>query len=292
LRALALSGPALVGCGGNSFDDLFAQPTALDAGVFFDVRSSDHAAPDRGPSPAVDARPGADVQSTVDVSSRDTSTPVEDAAWEAHPMDEARSDAVADAPDAPDPAGPLARQRWEVPCAQTLQNDQRLCSSLPTGTFDCQSDYRPVDRVVAFGGTPGTHYAVTLRLRGVVELKSYNGGTEAGAHFQVGGTPNDGPVNVFGFSVSSPAQTYYLNADHSGSGGVVVVVDDTVTVPIDGGAKVELFVKDPDCAELRNCVYQSTPVCTPYVILGIPPAPNAFVGQFAQADVVVVTPSP
>jgi hypothetical protein len=276
---------------------LFAPSAALDAGGRVDARRED------------DARSRVDARGADESSHEDAPTPIADATTvdvtpdvtaEAEPVDARVPDAAPEAPaydarfdaiaDASDPGGPLQRQRWEVPCNATVQNDSRLCSSVPAGN-PCSGDYRPVDKTLTFGGAPGAHYAVTLRLRGVVELKSYDGGTALGAHFQIGGAPSDGVVNVYGFSVSSPRETYYINADRGG-GATVVVVDDTVTIPIDGGANIELFASDRDCVQLRNCVYPDAPVCTPYVVLGIPPAPGAFAGQFAQVDVVSVVAQP
>jgi hypothetical protein len=279
---------ALAGCGStDSFDDLFAPSAALDAGPRSDARPSN----DAGRIDAIEAG---------DRAPNDTSPSAEDVAPEVHRVDAPASDvagepAVADATsdaiaDASDPGGPLHQQRWEEPCAETLPYDPSLCASLPNG--DCHDDYRPVDKIVTFGGVQEMRYSVTLRVRGVVELKSYDGGEATGGHFRIGGTPAAGTVNVYGLTVSSPAQTYYINDDAAGSGAVVAVVDDTVTIDIDGGAKIELFASDSDCVELRNCVSPDTPVCTPYVIPGIPPAPNAFAGQFAQVDVVSTVPRP
>ena len=165
-----------------------------------------------------------------------------------------------------------------------------VCSNLAPGVGECPNDYRPVEKKVAFGGLPGKLYSVTLRLRGVVEVKTYPGGTPAAGHVQLGGTPRPGPVNVYGFSVSAPDQTYYINADPSDQGPFVIPLDETVTVPIEGGAIVELFAVDTDCAQLRNCISPGPASCPPYVIPGVAPAPRPFVGQFAQVDVVSVVP--
>jgi hypothetical protein len=199
----------------------------------------------------------------------------------------ASGDASGDA--APDPADPLRGRRWEVKCTTgPLANDARLCSSLPPGLTACPENHRLSDKHITFGGRPGTRFSVTLRLRGVVELKRYGGGTPVAGHFLVGGTSPPDVVNAYVMSVSSPAETYYVNADHSGSGEVVAALDDTVTIPIDAGATVELFATDSDCIQLRNCVDPAAAVCTPYVIPAVPPAPGAFDGQFAQVDVVAV----
>jgi hypothetical protein len=190
---------------------------------------------------------------------------------------------------APDPGRPLHGQRWEVKCqGGPLPSDTRLCSSMASDLKACPANHRPSDKHVTFGGRPGTHYSVTLRLRGVVETKAYSGGTAVGAHFQIGGDSPPDVVNAFALAVSSPAQTYYVNADHSGGGQVVATLDDTVTIPIDAGATLELYATDTDCIQLRNCVDPTAAVCTPYVVPAVAPAPRAFDGQFAEVDVVSV----
>jgi hypothetical protein len=295
----AAAGALLVACsGGNTFDELFAaagnterppdsgaksdgwtlQPPAdapTDAHAFVEANEG---ASDRAPS--FDA-----TTPSLDVANRPDAAP-DDAAPDA-PYQPVLHDAGNDA--APDPGDPLRGQRWEVKCTTgPLANDARLCSSMAPGLTACPENHRPSDKHITFGGRPGTHYLVTLRLRGVVELKAYGGGTPAGSHFQIGGTSPVDVVNAYAMSVSSPAQTYYVNADHTGGGQVIAALDDTVTIPVDAGATIELFATDSDCIQLRNCVDPAAAVCTPYVIPGVSPAPHAFDGQFAQVDVVSV----
>jgi hypothetical protein len=188
-----------------------------------------------------------------------------------------------------DPAYALRGQRWEVKCTNgALPTDLRICSSVPPSLVGCPGNHRPVDNVVTFGGQLGTRYTVTLRLRGVIELKVYSGGTSAGSHFQIGGTGATDAVNVYAMSISSPAQTYYINADRTGADSAVTALDDTVTIPIDGAATIELYATDVDCLQLRNCIDPIAAVCLPYVIPGVSPAPAAFDGQFADIDVLSV----
>jgi hypothetical protein len=189
-----------------------------------------------------------------------------------------------------DPAASLRGARWELPCTSgPLQEDSRLCSNLEPGIAACPGERRPVDRMARFGGTSGTRYAVTLRVRGVVELKSYQGGTPAGHHFLTGGAPGADVVNAYGISISSPFQSYYINADSTNAGAVSVVVDDLAVVPIDAGAEVHLFALDGDCRQLRNCTSSPASACVPLVVPDIAPAPAAYDGQFAQLDIVSVS---
>jgi hypothetical protein len=288
------------GCGeGNDalFEDLL-RPVALDAGTA-DAR------PETA-SPPNDSMSEGGVVAIDGAARPDTTPPAEDAehpdaadrADAADPRDAAFVDGTSldavegsaprvDAPVAPDPAAPIRGLRWEVACTNPNDNP-RLCDHLPPAANDCPGDNRPVSRMATFGGAPGTHYDVTLRIRGLLELNEYTGGASVATHLQIGGAPSSTVINTYGLSVSSPKQTLYLNASRSAPGTPVhlAALDDMVTISVDAGATIELFAMDDDCTMLKNCL-QGFP-CIPYVVPGIPPAPGAFDGQFAQLDVVSV----
>jgi hypothetical protein len=290
--AVAMIGVSLLACGsGDRYADFFS----VERNRGGDEAPKSDAAPAKdGRTLEIEAAPEAMPDVAETDASADGGNP-RDAAVETRSPDAVEQpvlrDATVDAP--PDPGNPLRGQRWEVKCSGgPLPNDTRLCSSLAPGLTACPENHRPSNKRITFGGRPGARYSVTLRLRGVVELKVYSGGIAGGAHFQIGGTSPPNAVNTYGMSVSSPAQTYYVNADHIGTGEVIAALDDTVTVPIDAGASIELFAIDTDCIQLRNCVDASASVCTPYVIPAVPPAPHAFDGQFAQVDVVSVVTEP
>jgi len=217
---------------------------------------------------------------------------------------------AADAPFAPDrasavdagpvgPAGPAAvidGTRWEVPCG-TLTSNSETCTNFPAGKTSCPAggNYN-LDKTVTFGGTRGTFYNVAVRIRGVVEPKPYRGGMSDGMHFYVGGQPvttgEDGVYNTYSITVSSPAQSYYLNYDEGkGVGHYVFTIDHMKTIRIEGGATVKFLGLDTNCSTIRNCV-KTGPNCMPYIVPGVPPAPKAFDGQYIQLDVVSVTPAP
>jgi hypothetical protein len=148
-----------------------------------------------------------------------------------------------------------------------------------------------VDRTVSFGGDPALTYEVTLRFRGVLEARHYEGGTPRGEHFHAGGSPQ---AQTLGYgtillSITAPPQTYYLNSDERG-GMVppVFTIDHTETILIQGGAQVRLLWDDPDCRIIRNCISPTATPCQPFVVPGIAPAPGSFDGEFAQMDVVSV----
>lgn len=164
--------------------------------------------------------------------------------------------------------------RLESPCAgTTLACNTTTCSSASVSP-----------EIAMFQGTPGVTYAATLRVRGVVEEKSYSGGTQTG-HWYEGGSPGLGLWNVYALQIDGT--TYHLNA---GTGGVLqcVGLDYEVTVLVEGGAELELSVDDPDDCQVRNRTLLNEPIVVP----DIPPAPDAFDGQFIQIDLVHAEPNP
>jgi hypothetical protein len=160
--------------------------------------------------------------------------------------------------------------RWEIPCGGDL-------SSVVCGVTD------PAAQTATLTGATGTTYQVALRFRGVIEQKTYSGGTVDG-YFVTGGADNGDAYNVYELAVSSPAQSYFLNA---GSSGITNcwVIDYTKTIPIDAGATLTLTAASKDAQEIKNI----DPNGTPLVVPDVPPAPAAYNGQFIQMDVVSVT---
>jgi hypothetical protein len=134
-----------------------------------------------------------------------------------------------------------------------------------------------------FGGTAGKLYQATLRFRGVVETKAYDGGSNDGAFFQIGGTPVVDNWNVYRLAVAVPKQAYYLNRGTTGL-GLAWGIDYEAVVPIEGGSALTLDSEAFDKAEIINVDGQNRPIVVP----GIPPAPAPYDGQFIQVDVVSV----
>lgn len=170
----------------------------------------------------------------------------------------------------PPPGPELDKLRWDMPCQ----------SNLPDGVSCTTSDPAAVTKKL--GGVPGTNYTVTLRFRGVVELKEYTGGTTVGNWVQ-GGTPSSGPQNLYKLQIASPPQTYFLNA---GTNGIshCFPLDYTQALTITGGAAVTLTAQGIDGAELMNKDASGNPI----VVNGVAPAPSAYNGQFIEMDVVSV----
>lgn len=162
--------------------------------------------------------------------------------------------------------------RWELPCVTRSGRDSCTTPGV-------------VRRTALMGGDRGVVYDVTLRFRGVVETEGYVGGETDGAYFQIGGAPINDTWNIYALSVSSPAETYYVNR---GEGGLYrcFALDYTATIPIAAGATVTLVADPVDSAteEIVNTDGTGTPIVVP----GVPPAPAAFDGQFIQMDVLTV----
>ncbi len=163
------------------------------------------------------------------------------------------------------------------------------------------------------GGTPGTVYAVTVHVRGVVEVNSYHDGTrdqgdtsilKNGDLFQQGGTPqkNGDPsydYNTYELDVTPPvdgaANTYFLNsvtnsenphANSSPTTHLTFPIDYTKTIKVQGGGTVKLSVTDSNCTEVQNCGPTSGNTCsaprTVSVSGSMPAAPSTFVQPYQQ----------
>jgi hypothetical protein len=160
--------------------------------------------------------------------------------------------------------------RYEIPCIADL-SDGISCTALD-----------PFVKSARMVGTPGTTYQVTVRVRGVSELKGYSYGTVSG-YWSVGGAPSVNAYNTVRLEVSNPQQVYFLN---NGSNGLTrcFALDYTQTLPIAAGATVNLMAETNDAAILKNLDGAGTPLVAP----GVPPAPSTFNGQFMQIDVVDV----
>ncbi len=165
----------------------------------------------------------------------------------------------------------LSGLRWELPCLS--QTTPELCT-----TFDNLSD----DATLAGGGTT---YDVTLRIRGVIEPKSYDGGTE-GDGWNQDGVPADDTANIYALLVTDPPATYYVNSGTTRLGTELYAeaIDFEMTIAAATGATVTLRAESLDALQIRNIDANGSPIVVP----DIPPAPGAFDGQFVQMDVVSV----
>lgn len=132
---------------------------------------------------------------------------------------------------------------------------------------------------VVLVGEPGFSYVVSLWIRGVVETKDYDGGAQEGL-WHVDGDPGDLDLwNTVTLSISSPPQTIRLNSGSSGNTSLVLV-DFMHDVQIDAGATMRLELDEIDGSQISNN--------DDLVVDGIPPAPDAFDGQFLQLDALAI----
>ena len=171
-----------------------------------------------------------------------------------------------------DVAGSLDGLLWLLPCAPGATGTS--CGTVATTTASA-----------TMGGALGVTYDVTVRLRGVVEQKTYPGGCASGS-WSVNGTVNGDPYNVYRLAVSSPAQTFYINAGTSYITNTFAL-DYQQTFRVDAGATVTLYADAVDSAEIRNLDATGTPISIPGVAVAQP-----YDGQFVQLDVVSVVPDP
>jgi len=189
------------------------------------------------------------------------------------------------------------------------------CTSV-IGTTNPPSVLKPSNGAATswtIGGTTGTIYDVTVRIRGVVEVNWYKGGTrDQGTTsilksldlFQQGGTPqvNGDPsydYNTYELDVTpavpGATNTYFLNsvtqnenphANASPTTHLTFPIDYTKTIKVPGGGTVKLSVTDSNCTEVQNCGPTSGNTCaaprTVSVSGAMPPAPSSFVQPFQQ----------
>lgn len=178
--------------------------------------------------------------------------------------------------DAADVAGDLDGLRWDLPCI--ADTSPELCTTAAT-----------VSSMATLTGTPGTTYAVTIHLRGVIEPKTYTGGTRDG-YFQTDGTPAGDTANIYRLTVSAPAAVHYVNAGTTRLSSELYceTIDYTATIFADAGATVTLEAESLDELQIQNRDLNGDPL----VIADVPPAPEPFDGQFIQLDVTDVDEAP
>lgn len=165
-----------------------------------------------------------------------------------------------------------------------------------------------------FGGDVLLTYQVTLRVRAIIEHYWYAGGTldPVSKTFYTGGVPTVGGYasacknktselpftlptelrptddcfngfNVFAMAVSSPKTHYYLNYTTDKSSDrpphAVYTDDYTVTIPIQGRAKLDFYIIGSD---EHQCYNHSK------VLSGVSLSSSPYIGQFVQFDVLKV----
>jgi hypothetical protein len=159
--------------------------------------------------------------------------------------------------------------RVELPCLGAGS------ASVNCSTPDADEESTTLD------GESGNTYDVTIRVRGVVEQKTYSDYSNPDGMWIEGGSPDGGTFNVFRLQISSPEKTIYLN---SGTSGIdqCFPLDIQKTIVMDHGAVLALLADaGGDGLGTRNMDGSGEPI----VVGGVSPYPYAFDGQFVQIDI-------
>jgi hypothetical protein len=160
----------------------------------------------------------------------------------------------------------------------------------------CTGDYAPqpdtclhkqlVEKPFKFGGKPGVVYNVRLRIRGIFEPTTIQGGeTPSPEHpyYQVGGTIRAREWSAWHIEVAEPKQTYWLN-HYPKVGHIIYKEDFEITIPVAGGADVVVRVVDGNDRQIDNS--EAGPPDRMQIIPGVVDKPLG--GQMLRLDVVSV----
>ena len=164
---------------------------------------------------------------------------------------------------------------------------------------ECTGDYAPqpdtclhkqlVEKSFTFGGKPGDVVDVTLRIRGIFEPTTIEGGETPYAdhpYFKVGGTIRAKEWSAWHIEVSNPKQTYWLN-HYPRVGHTIYKEDFEATIPVAGGANVVVRVVDGNDRQIDNA--EAGRPDRQQIIQGVVDKPLA--GQMLRLDVVKLAPT-
>jgi hypothetical protein len=158
-----------------------------------------------------------------------------------------------------------------------------------TGPYPPQPDTclheRLHEQSFSFGGAAGTTYDVTLRIRGIFEPTSIEGGETPDPehpYFKVGGEVKTRDWSYWHIDVSEPEATYYLN-HYPDVSHVIHKQSFEATLPVAGGATVVIRVVDGNDRQIDNGAEGPDRM---QVIEGVVDEPLA--GQMLRLDVVRV----
>ena len=111
-----------------------------------------------------------------------------------------------------------------------------------------------VEKLFTFGGNPGVIYDVRLRVRGLFEPTTIEGGEmpdPAHPYFRVGGTVGAQEWSAWHIEVSTPRQTYWLN-HYPKVSHTIYAEDFEATIPVAGGSAVVVRVVDGNDRQIDN----------------------------------------
>jgi hypothetical protein len=171
----------------------------------------------------------------------------------------------------------------------------------------CSMNMKNVVQDFPIMGTPGAIYELTIRVRGIVEVKNYSGGmrratgamdasAQGGDFLYVGGTAPNSTYNTYELHVlnandmpatgTGAAVDYYLNGrDGSAEAHQSFALNYTATIPVVGGGKLRFRVFDSNCRQIMNCgPGTGSNMCTAPRNLTLtgsdPPPPTSFTQPF------------
>ncbi len=161
----------------------------------------------------------------------------------------------------------------------------------------CTGDYPPqpdtclheqlLERTVAVGGKAGAVHDVTLRIQGIFEPTTIEGGeTPYAAHpyYKVGGAIRARDWSAWHIEVSNPRQTYWLN-HYPKVSHTIYKEDFEATIPMAAGASVSVRVIDGNNRQIDNAE-EGRPDRL-QIIKGLSDTPLP--GQMLRLDVLRVT---
>ena len=160
----------------------------------------------------------------------------------------------------------------------------------------CQhpGDTQHIENTVAFGGSPGVTYEVTLRVRGIWEPTKIVGGNQPDmeAPFTIGGQVEGGPGSAsdainyqqYYIEVAEPEQVYWLN-NYGYVAHDIHKADYEVTLTVAGGSEITIVMHDGNERQIANFTQDKFEDVAPY-------EQSASLGQLLRLDVLGVGLAP
>jgi hypothetical protein len=128
----------------------------------------------------------------------------------------------------------------------------------------CTGDYAPqpdtclhqqlAEKTFTFGGKAGVTHDVRLRIRGLFEPTTIEGGETPSAdhpYYKVGGTVSAREWSAWHIEVANPRQTYWLN-HYPKVSHTIYAEDFEATIPVAGGSAVVVRVVDGNDRQIDN----------------------------------------
>ncbi len=164
--------------------------------------------------------------------------------------------------------------RWEMPCQYPHSGQTCLCIN-------------PPDQTTTVPGDEDTNYTVTVRIRGLVELKRYTGGSVVSTNLNKDGAPEnitDEAWNEYSLLIGedpdSPDDTYWLNRNPNAADSASYTIDYTFSFTVAGGTKLTLRADAVESFQAANIDDKTVEDVAPY--------PEPYDGQFLQMDIISI----